>query len=196
MLNKLKRTKLQKTEKGFTIIEVMIVLAIAGLILLIVFLAVPALQRNSRNTQRKADASSIAASIATYLSNNGGNLPLSLGKNASANKLELCTGAGDVVGGTTICSGNTETNNLSILTDANVNIRTAGGASDKVVAQAPGTAVVSGGTSNISADQIMIIKKASCGDAAGTINLSPRSAAVFYVSESGSGNGSVQCVEQ
>jgi prepilin-type N-terminal cleavage/methylation domain-containing protein len=35
---------------GFTIIEVMIVLAIAGLILLIVFLAVPALEREARNT--------------------------------------------------------------------------------------------------------------------------------------------------
>jgi prepilin-type N-terminal cleavage/methylation domain-containing protein len=37
--------KLSKKEKGFTIIEVMIVLAIAGLIMLVVFLAVPALQR-------------------------------------------------------------------------------------------------------------------------------------------------------
>ena len=40
MLNKLKKSD----KDGFTIIEVMIVLAIAGLILLIVFLAVPALQ--------------------------------------------------------------------------------------------------------------------------------------------------------
>ncbi|HPW47952.1 MAG TPA: prepilin-type N-terminal cleavage/methylation domain-containing protein, partial [Candidatus Saccharibacteria bacterium] len=36
----------KKDQKGFTIIEVLIVLAIAALILLIVFLAVPALQRN------------------------------------------------------------------------------------------------------------------------------------------------------
>jgi prepilin-type N-terminal cleavage/methylation domain-containing protein len=36
----------QKRQQGFTIIEVLIVLAIAALILLIVFLAVPALQRN------------------------------------------------------------------------------------------------------------------------------------------------------
>jgi prepilin-type N-terminal cleavage/methylation domain-containing protein len=35
--------KLKKSDSGFTIIEVMIVLAIAGLILLIVFLAVPAM---------------------------------------------------------------------------------------------------------------------------------------------------------
>lgn len=67
--------KLQKDNKGFTIIEVMIVLAIAGLILLIVFLAVPALQRNQRNTQRKNDASHVAGLISEYQSNNNGALP-------------------------------------------------------------------------------------------------------------------------
>src|SRR5258708_36141034 len=58
MLNKL---KLSKSQKGFTIIEVMIVLVIAGLILLIVFLAVPALQRNARNTHRKSDIAGLLA---------------------------------------------------------------------------------------------------------------------------------------
>ena len=70
MLNKLK--KLHKESDGFTIIEVMIVLAIAGTIMLIVFLAVPALQRNGRNTQRKADIGRIAAAAQTVLSNNNG----------------------------------------------------------------------------------------------------------------------------
>lgn len=60
----------QKQENGFTIIEVLIVLAIAGLILLIVFIAVPALQRNGRNTQRKRDLSSFYAAIIEYQSNN------------------------------------------------------------------------------------------------------------------------------
>ncbi len=66
----------QKREQGFTIIEVMIVLAIAAVILLIVLLAVPALQRNSRNTQRNNDAASIAAAITTCLANHNG-LPAS-----------------------------------------------------------------------------------------------------------------------
>lgn len=39
-----KRT-VKNSPRGFTIVEVMIVLAIAGLIMLIVFLAIPALQR-------------------------------------------------------------------------------------------------------------------------------------------------------
>jgi prepilin-type N-terminal cleavage/methylation domain-containing protein len=56
--------------EGFTIIEVMIVLAIAALILLIVLLAVPALQRNSRNTAIKNDASAIVAAVGYFSSNN------------------------------------------------------------------------------------------------------------------------------
>lgn len=66
-----------KKEKGFTIIEVLIVLAIAGLIMLIVFLAVPALQRNSRNTQRKNDVSSMLSVVSEYVSNHSGQLPTS-----------------------------------------------------------------------------------------------------------------------
>jgi prepilin-type N-terminal cleavage/methylation domain-containing protein len=61
-----------KDQKGFTIIEVLIVLAIAGLIMLIVFLAVPALQRNQRNNARNADASRWAAAVSECLSNRNG----------------------------------------------------------------------------------------------------------------------------
>ncbi len=67
--------QLKKRMDGFTIIEVMIVLAIAGLILLIIFLAVPALQRNSRNTQRKNDVSAVLGGITEYSNNNSGQLP-------------------------------------------------------------------------------------------------------------------------
>lgn len=68
-------TQMNKNNKGFTIIEVLIVLAIAGLILLVVFLAVPALQRNSRNTQRKNDVSQMLGAVSEYVSNNAGSLP-------------------------------------------------------------------------------------------------------------------------
>lgn len=67
--------KLQNREKGFTIIEVLIVLAIAGLIVLIVFLAVPSLQRNSRNTQRKNDVSRVVGAVQEFTNNNQGKLP-------------------------------------------------------------------------------------------------------------------------
>ena len=68
MLKKLK----QNSQEGFTIIEVLIVLAIAGLIILIVFLAVPALQRNSRNTQRNNDASIVGGAVNECLTNKNG----------------------------------------------------------------------------------------------------------------------------
>ena len=71
MLSKLHKSK---KDQGFTIIEVLIVLAIAGLILLVVFLAVPALQRNSRNTQRKDDVARIGSAVQEYLNNNNGNI--------------------------------------------------------------------------------------------------------------------------
>lgn len=68
----MKYQQLRKKTEGFTIIEVLIVLAIAGLIMLIVFLAVPTLQRNSRNNARNNDASRIASAITECLSNRNG----------------------------------------------------------------------------------------------------------------------------
>lgn len=68
MLNKLK----QRKQAGFTIIEVLIVLAIAGLIMLVVFLAVPALQRSQRNSARNSEASRISAAVTECLSNRNG----------------------------------------------------------------------------------------------------------------------------
>lgn len=61
--------------KGFTIIEVVLVLAIAALIFLMIFVALPALQRGQANTARKNDASTIASAINTYRTNNSGTLP-------------------------------------------------------------------------------------------------------------------------
>ena len=62
-------------EKGFTIIEVVLVLAIAGLIFLMVFIALPALQRNQRDTQRKNDLSRVQTAIQNYQSNNRNKVP-------------------------------------------------------------------------------------------------------------------------
>src|SRR2546430_323874 len=71
MLSKIRKLD----QKGFTIIEVLIVLAIAGLIILVVFLAVPALQRNARNTQRNSDVSSLVGAMNEYINNSGGATP-------------------------------------------------------------------------------------------------------------------------
>jgi len=60
---------------GFTIIEVVLVLAIAALIFLMIFVALPALQRGQRDTARKNDFGTIASAVNTYRSNNRNQLP-------------------------------------------------------------------------------------------------------------------------
>jgi type IV pilus assembly protein PilA len=65
----------QYKEKGFTIIEVVLVLAIAGLIFLMVFIALPALQRNQRDTARKGDVGSVVSAVSSFSSNNKGTFP-------------------------------------------------------------------------------------------------------------------------
>lgn len=65
----------QPREAGLTIIELLIVLAVAGLILLIVLMAIPALLRNSRNNQRKQDVQAVLAAVSSYKLNNSGALP-------------------------------------------------------------------------------------------------------------------------
>ncbi len=64
-----------KRQQGFTIIEVMIVLAIAGLIMVVVLVAIPQLQRNQRNEARRNVLSRIAAEVNNYISNNAGLAP-------------------------------------------------------------------------------------------------------------------------
>ncbi|MDO5481235.1 MAG: type II secretion system protein [Candidatus Saccharibacteria bacterium] len=62
-------------KSGFTIIEVVLVLAIAGLIFLMVFIALPALQRSQRDTQRRDDMSRLSSQITQYQANNRGKVP-------------------------------------------------------------------------------------------------------------------------
>lgn len=65
----------QLKQKGFTIIEVVLVLAIAALIFLMVFIALPALQRNQRDTARKTILGKVSSAVTTYQSNKRGAQP-------------------------------------------------------------------------------------------------------------------------
>lgn len=75
--------KLKGKAKGFTIIEVLIVLAIAGLILTIVFIAVPQLQRNTRDSKRQSIASRLSTELQNFASNNQGTFPFAAATNAN-----------------------------------------------------------------------------------------------------------------
>lgn len=68
-------SKQELKQKGFTIIEVVLVLAIAALIFLMVFIALPALQRNQRDAARKDVLGKVASAVTTYQSNNRGTQP-------------------------------------------------------------------------------------------------------------------------
>ncbi|MFZ1360917.1 MAG: type II secretion system protein [Candidatus Saccharimonadales bacterium] len=72
-----------RTQRGFTIIEVVLVLAIAGFIFLMVLVALPSLQRGQRDAQRKQDVTRISTQFTNYVSSTRGvvpNSPASLGK--------------------------------------------------------------------------------------------------------------------
>lgn len=60
------------SKKGFTIIEVVLVLAIGGLIMMMVFIALPALQRSQRDTQRRQDMSRLITAMQNYSSLHAG----------------------------------------------------------------------------------------------------------------------------
>ena len=64
-----------RKQQGFTIIEVVLVLAIAGLIFLMVFIALPALQRGQRDTQRRSSLSTYSAHVTQFQANNKGAVP-------------------------------------------------------------------------------------------------------------------------
>lgn len=157
----------KRKSEGFTIIEVLIVLAIAGLIMLIVFLAVPALQRSSRNTQRKNDVSSILGAVTDYTNNNGGTLPTS--------QATLNTAIGNV--------------KLGFFQSANV----FWGAGTPPASSTPAS---TGGTSStVTTEDVLIYSSYTCGatPTASPVAGSARSFIALYGIEGASGNNTYQC---
>lgn len=68
---------LSNMKKGFTIIEVVIVLVIGAIIMLMVFLVVPQLQRSQRDARRQSDARKLLAAAEQFATNNNGDYPAS-----------------------------------------------------------------------------------------------------------------------
>lgn len=65
----------KKMKKGFTLIEIVIVLAIAALIMVVVFLAVQGAQRSQRDNTRKDVAARVLASATAFQGNSNGTAP-------------------------------------------------------------------------------------------------------------------------
>lgn len=99
-------SKQQLKQAGFTIIEVVLVLAIAALIFLMVFIALPALQRSQRDDARKKDVTTVASAVASWQGNNrNGKWPTStqllayvekdVSDNTDTTKLDILAGGAD-----------------------------------------------------------------------------------------------------
>ena len=174
-------SKTHKPKNGFTIIEIMIVLAIAALIMLIVFLAVPALQRSARNTQRKSDAAAIAAAVGNFISDNAGTTPVGTGVDANdASAVDICSTANCTGAGNTFQSAK-----LGYYTPgANITLSANPGSAPAAV-----TAL----------NQVEIVTGWGCNATETGVSANPisRNAAILYAVESSSSNvGAPQCVEQ
>jgi prepilin-type N-terminal cleavage/methylation domain-containing protein len=195
MLKKLKKSD----QDGFTIIEVMIVLAIAALILLIVFLAVPALQRSSRNTQRKNDAANISSQISSLESNNNGKLPSGVAAGGSSgsdtSKLEICSSGGNSVGSTSsTCASvsgtsDSETVNLGYYTSDNIAFADA---TSSGLSGGSSTISISGTTSTKKPDQLAVITGATCNGNSVAVGNSRQIAIVYWI-EGGTNGSTEQC---
>ncbi len=153
--------KLNSRQGGFTIVETMIVLAIVGAIMLVVFLAVPALQRNSRNTQRRSDVSRIGGAVNEFITNHNGSLPDIASANETSptsHKMVILASAG----------------NLSQY--GNTDISITNGAQGAI------------GTDDASARLLRIVKGARCSGSDGAaVNGTLRQMAIQYVVETGGG---------
>ncbi|HSW79441.1 MAG TPA: type II secretion system protein [Candidatus Saccharimonadales bacterium] len=184
--------------RGFTIIEVLIVLAIAGLIMIIVFLAVPSLQRSSRNTQRKHDASLITATLADFktaypslwlnrIQNDNGELTsVDIMNNSDTSKYPQIKLGFYVGTGASIDAPANMANNIYINTP-------------NTLATTKTPAVVNTSTTpdinHITTNTMAIFSGENCnsaGNAAGS--LQSNAIALFYAVEDGSPTGSIVCL--
>ncbi|MBX4197098.1 prepilin-type N-terminal cleavage/methylation domain-containing protein [Candidatus Saccharibacteria bacterium] len=161
----------QKRQEGFTIIEVLIVLAIAAVILLIVFLAVPALQRNSRNNGIRNDAAGVLAGVNDYVANNNGTQPT--GVTVTGNIVSI-TGTG---------------------TAAEAKVR--GGTSVSLTVTAPGAASCSASMpTGTQTGTVVIATNCKCNQAGNAFLASARATAAGFLTEVTSGGGTApQCIE-
>ena len=152
-------------QSGFTIIEVLIVLAIAGLILIVIFLAVPAVQRSGRNNALNTDARSILAGVNTFASQNANSLPTTIA----------------FAGGSVTIGASGSNQEVVKVDNATVNVLLNG---STITAGALGSPV---GTV-----QIVTGTSAVCNATASGLNssggASPSATVALYVAESGSGN--------
>ena len=145
-----------KSKKGFTIIEVVLVLAIAGLIFLMVFIALPNMQRSQRDTARRNDYAAFASNITNYLTNNNGSLPANCAASITDNAI---TGTGK-----NVCNQPEKYVNTDGIDSA--------GKVYKISVKAYATNLAMNEMTKGDNPEIWLVKNAKCGDSQGTVTSS------------------------
>lgn len=160
--------KISKKQEGFTIIEVLIVLAIAGLIMVMVFVAVPNLQRNQRNSGRRQDATHLLTAASNYITNNNGVPPAA----NTTNEQQILGDGGPYANLTSLSAGagtetNLTTNKLIILNGAQTlstaNLTSASAQAAAVVTRATCNTSTLGATSNGAGQEVAVVYTLEAG---------------------------------
>jgi prepilin-type N-terminal cleavage/methylation domain-containing protein len=182
-------TRLKRKDEGFTIVETLIVLAIAGLIILIVLLAVPALQRSSRNSNIKSDASAIASSVSDFESNNDGYVPNEIGTTSTNLAARAVNGPTVYVGSTTDGGGAPASSTIQPTDTVNV----ASGVTNGIAFNENPT------TPQVGPGFILIDEGVECPASTETtvtgLITNSRTEAIFYPVETGASTGGVGCIQ-
>lgn len=82
----------QINRKGFTLIEILVVVAIIAILAVVVFVALDPVRRfaDARNSRRLVDTNSILTAIHQYIVDNDGDLPPGLTTGQAATELGTC----------------------------------------------------------------------------------------------------------
>jgi len=92
-------------KRGFTLIEILVVIAIIAILSVTVFVALNPVQRfqDSRNARRVQDVNSVLTAVHEYIVDNDGSLPTGLTTSMAQTELGTCTAGNAACAGVTDC---------------------------------------------------------------------------------------------
>ena len=163
-------------KKGFTIVETLIVLAIAALILMIVLIAVPDLQRSAQNSNIRTDAQNIASAIQTFEGNNQGLLPSSVKNNNGT--IKVTSSSSSSSGSTIPATGHMQASTLIAAPTTGPQQETYSGGNDTTI-------------------YVELNAECPSSSTGGQINPTPnqRGVAIIYPINAGGGNYGAGCIQ-
>ena len=161
--------------KGFTIVETLIVLAIAATIIVVVLLAVPGLQRSSRNTTARTAANNVVSGWSEQMAALFGASP-GLPTGGSAGSISI----------------NSVTYKLASVVKPIVGTQS-GSTATTFSYSASTTAFTNGAASTVAPNSLVVVFTATCSGTSAATGTTTQ-IAVFYPIENG-GTGSVGCIQ-